>query len=118
SDQVDKLGDAFMQMESRDKLYGFLGLSLSLFSGYAIDNYLGAKVELRKLDIAAIEHEAERNERLDTLNLMQRQGEEETKRLQIALGAVSDRYPEVKSMQGYVAGAYDKIISGVADAES
>ncbi len=117
-EQIDKVGDAFMQMESRDKLKGILGIGLLLFGAYAVDAYLDNKVELRKLDVEQIQHEAERNERLDTLNLIQRLSDAETERMRLMTEHIYDNYPEVSSMRGFVDEAYDKIFAGVADAES
>lgn len=117
-EQIDKLGDAFMQMDSRDKLKGILGVGLLLFAGFAVDNYFDNKVELRKLDVQQIQHEADRNERLDTLKLIEHQSTAETERMRMVIDYVSDRYPEVTSMRGFVDEAYDKIIAGVSDADS
>lgn len=117
-DQVDKIGDAFMQMESKDKLRAILVVGLFVVGGYGWDGYLANKIELRKLDIKAIEHEADRNERLDTLNLIERMDKQESQRLQTVLGHMVEQYPEIESMRGYVGDAYDKIIAGTSDADS
>lgn len=117
-DQIDKIGDALMQMDSKDKLRAVLGIGLFVVGAYAWDSYLDNKVALREKDIAAIELEAERNSRLDTLKLMERMDDNESKRLQLVLGQVVEKHPEVASMRGYVGDAYDKILSGASDAES
>lgn len=117
SDQADKIGDAFMQMESKDKLRAFLGIGLFVVGGYAWTSYLDNKLEQRKLDIQAIELEAERNERLDTLSLMDKLSDKESERLKLVLGHITDQYPEIESMQSYTSEAYDKLISGAADAK-
>ena len=117
-EQIDKIGDAFMNMESKDKLKAMLGVGLFVVGCYSWDGYLDNKVELRKQDIKAIQLEADRNERLDTLNLIERMDQQESKRMQAVLGHVVEQYPEVESMRGYVGDAYDKIISGTSDADT
>lgn len=117
NDQIDKIGDAFMQMESKDKLKAFLSIGLFVVGGYAWTSYLDNKLEQRKLDIQAIELEAERNERLDTLSLLGKFSDTESERLKLVLGHVTDRYPEIESMQSYTSEAYDKLLSGASDAE-
>lgn len=117
-EQIDKIGDAFMSMDSKDKLKAMLIIGLFVVGGISYNSYLDNKVELRALDVQAIVHEADRNERLETLKLATRQVTPETERAQAIYTKAVEEYPEIKSMEGYVAQAYDKLLSGASDADS
>lgn len=117
-EQIDKIGDAFMQMESKDKVKTILVIGLFVLSSLSYNSYLDNKVELRTLDVQAITHEADRNERLETLRLVARPQGDQAERAANVYAKAVEQYPEIKSMEGYVAQAYDKLLSGAQGAES
>ncbi|KJZ47622.1 hypothetical protein [Pseudomonas fluorescens] len=117
-EQIDKIGDAFMQMESKDKVKTILIIGLFVLGGISYNSYLDNKVQLRTLDVQAITHEADRNERLETLRMVAKQNSPESERANVVYSKAVEQYPEVKSMEGYVAQAYDKLLSGTKDADS
>lgn len=120
-DQFFKIGDALAEgvkdMDPRQKLIAILFLGTVAVGGWSVDTYLENKKEVRLAEIAALEHEAEREERIQTLQVMQQLDADHTKAMQGMFNKVVDELPQLTSISERMAASYDEIIASTADSE-
>lgn len=122
SEQVSKMGtalaDGVKDMDSAHKLIAILGIGLMVVGGYSVSAYLSGKKEVRLTEINALDKDAERRERLATLELMQTADARHSAEIVGMFDKVVDQLPQLITASGHIAGAYDKILASTQDAES
>lgn len=120
-DQVSKIGNALAEgvkdMEPRQILITLLCLGGLVAGTYSVDSYLDYKKEIRLAEIAALENEAEREERIKTLQVMQQVDAQHSSDMRNMFNQVADQLPQLTSIAGHMAASYDDIIASTSDAE-
>lgn len=120
-EHADKIAGAFVDgikdMDSRHKLIAFLGLGALVLSGFAVNEYVSYKKEVRLAEIEKIENEAERNERVRTLELYKEMDSSHTQQSEKLLNTLVERMPELLTISQHIGSTYDKFVSSTTDAD-
>ncbi|KKN84365.1 hypothetical protein LCGC14_0290270 [marine sediment metagenome] len=121
-DHVEKMSDALVEgikdMDPRTKMITILSIGLMVVGGYSVNNYLDQKKEIRLAEIALLEREAERQERLDTLETMQRADDQRMLAMGQMFEKVVEQMPQLYTASQHMASAYDDFIASTKDADS
>lgn len=112
------LAEGFKTMDSRHKLIAFIALGGMSLGYLGYNDYLESQKEARKDDIAKVQLEAERDERLKTLELVSGNSKAEAERYRELFGMVVEKMPQVRTISEHMAGTYNKLIASAADADS
>lgn len=110
--------EGFKSMESKHKLIAVLGLGVAGLGYLGFSEYIEAQKDVRKTEIAKLESDAEREERLKTLELFKSMSEGEAARHTELFRMLTERMPQIQTISDHMAGTYDKLISSTADSES
>lgn len=120
--QVSKIGTALAEgvkdMDSKQKLIAIVSIGLMVLGGYSVDTYLENKKEIRLAEINLLENEAEKEERLKTLQIMQQTDVQHTAAVVEMFNKVTDQLPQLITASEHIASAYDEIIASTKDADS
>lgn len=121
-DQVSKMGTALAEgvkdMDPKQKLIAIVSIGLMVVGGYSVDTYLENKKEIRLAEINLLENEADKEERLKTLQIMQQTDVQHTAAVVGMFNKVADQLPQLITASEHIASAYDEIIASTKDAQS
>ncbi|MFU2684995.1 hypothetical protein ACM7OP_29450 [Pseudomonas aeruginosa] len=112
------IAEGFKTMDSRHKLIALLDIGVMGFGHLGFSNYLEAQKETRQAELAKLESDAEREERLKTLELFKGMDEAQAKRNAELFKMVTEKIPQVQTISEHMAGTYDKLISSTTDSDS
>lgn len=122
SNQVEKMGDALAEgirdMDPRQKMISLLAIGAMVVGTYSVNTYLDQKKTIRMAEIAALEREAERNERLGTLELLQQGNAAQMDVMAGMFHKVVDQVPQLITASQHMASAYDEFLVSTRDAEN
>ncbi len=120
-DQASKISEAFVEgfktMDSRHKLIAILSIGALAFSGYAFNGYMEDKKEVRLAEIQKIENDAERSERIRTLELYKDMNEGQTEKMTELYEKIIENMPQMLTITEHMATTYDKFIASTTDAD-
>lgn len=120
--QVEKMGDAMAEgikdMDPRQKMISLLSIGVMVVGTYSVNSYLDNKKTIRLAEIAVLEREAERNERLGTLELIQQGNAEQMQLMAGMFNKVVDQVPQLITASQHMASAYDDFLLSTRDAET
>ncbi len=112
------IAEGFKTMDSRHKLIALLAIGAMGFGYLGFSHYVDSQKEIRKAELATLESEAEREERLKTLELVESSSESESARHAELFKMVIERIPQIQTISEHMAGTYNKFISSTTDSES
>lgn len=110
--------EAFKSMDSKDKLITFLALGALAFGSFGFNSYLDHQAAVRTAELTKLEADAERDERLKTLELVKDAAEGSAQRHAELMGMVLDKTPQVKTISEHMTGTYNKFMDATKDSES
>ncbi|MGG4572840.1 hypothetical protein ACLPJS_30320 [Pseudomonas aeruginosa] len=91
------IAEGFKTMDSRHKLIALLAIGVMGFGHLGFSNYLEAQKETRQAELAKLESDAEREERLKTLELFKGMDEAQAKRNAELFKMVTEKIPQGRS---------------------
>lgn len=112
------LCEGFKAMDSRHKLITFLALGAMGFGTIGFTYHLDHQAEARKAELAKLESDAEREERLKTLELVKDASENSSQRYTELMQMVVEHTPQIQTISEHMAGTYNKLISATKDSDS
>ncbi|MBC3456354.1 hypothetical protein [Pseudomonas mosselii] len=112
------LCEGFKGMDSRHKLITFLALGAMGFGTLGFSYHLEHQAEARKAEIAKLESDAERAERLKTLEIVKDAAEASSERYSELMKLVVEKTPQIQTISEHMAGTYNKIITATKDSDS
>lgn len=118
--QVEKMGDALAEgikdMDPRQKMISLLSIGVMVLGTYSVNTYLDDKKIIRLAEIAVLEREAEKDERLGTLQLLQNGNAEQMQLMAGMFDKVVDQVPQLITASQHMASAYDDFLVSTRDA--
>ncbi|MCI8210776.1 hypothetical protein AUC61_14655 [Pseudomonas sp. S25] len=112
------LCEGFKAMDSRHKLITFLALGAMGFGTLGFNYHLDHQTEARKAELAKLESDAERAERMKTLELVKEASEGSSDRYAVLMNMVAEHTPQIQTISEHMAGTYNKIIFATKDSDS
>lgn len=109
--------EGFKSMDSKHKLLAVLALGTMGFSYLSFSAYVDSQKEVRLAEISKLELEAERHERMHTLEMVQGMTESQAARYADLFGMVTERIPQMQTVSEHMAGTYSSFVSSTKDAE-
>lgn len=111
------IAEGFKNMDSRHKLIAILAIGTLAVGGLGFNSYVESQKELRIAELEKLENQAERDERIKTLELYEKMNAEQAARTSEIYGKVLDKMPQLQTITEHMAGTYDKFVAGTVDAE-
>ncbi|GFM73726.1 hypothetical protein PSCICL_47180 [Pseudomonas cichorii] len=115
---VTGLCEGFKTMDSKHKLITFLALGALGFGSAGFVYHLEHQAEARRVELAKLESDAERDERMKTLELVKQASEISADRYADLMKMVVERTPQIQTISDHMAGTYNKLIAATKDSES
>lgn len=115
---VKGLSEGFKTMDSKHKLITFLALGALGFGTAGFVYHLEHQAEARRAELAKLESDAERDERMKTLELVKQASETSAERYAELMKMVVERTPQIQTVSDHMAGTYNKLIAATKDSES
>ncbi|MBI6558135.1 hypothetical protein LN426_19335 [Pseudomonas syringae] len=115
---IQGLSEGFKSMDSKHKLITFLALGSLGFGTATFVVHLEHQADARREELARLESESEREERLKTLELVKQASENSAERYAELMKLVVDRTPQIQTISDLMSGTYNKIISATRDSDS
>ena len=115
---VAGLCEGFKTMDSKHKLITFLALGALGFGTAGFVYQLEHQAEARRAELAKLESDAERDERMKTLQLVKQASETSAERYAELMKMVVERTPQIQTISDHMAGTYNKLIAATKDSES
>lgn len=112
------IAEGFKSMNSKHKLIAILAIGALGFGYLGFSSYVDFQKETRKAELAKLESDAEREERLKTLALVKDLSQGDAAARAEMFKMVTERIPQVQTISEHMAGTYDKLIASTTDAES
>lgn len=112
------IAEGFKNMNSKHKLIAILAIGAMGFGYLGFSNYIDMQKEARKGELAKLDSDAEREERLKTLELVKDVSDANSAKHAEMFKMVIERMPQVQTISEHMAGTYDKLISSTTDSES
>ncbi|QNR42537.1 hypothetical protein [Pseudomonas syringae] len=115
---IQGLSEGFKTMDSKHKLITFLALGALGFGTAGFVYHLEHQADARRAELAKLESDGEREERLKTLELVKQASETSADRYAELMKLVVERTPQIQTISEHMSGTYNKMISATRDSDA
>ena len=115
---IQGLVEGFKTMDSKHKLITILAIGALGFGTAGFVYHLEHQADARRAELAKLESDGEREERLKTLELVKQAAETSADRYADLMKLVVEKTPQIQTISDHMSGTYNKLISATRDSDS